>query len=429
MKRRFAAVLVATLAVAHGFAATSPKPKNAAATNKAARPTNAPAAEPPYDTRPVDPEAKALPPHYRGHGFRRIYDAAVVVAPKGEFETTAEYEARSKSGTNTALVAFVLQPPVSKYNADDGVLEVTVETATFNVGDNRERETGYKVEERQTSERQYVGSNAFGAKMLVTSKTYETAAILPKIGPLSSGVTFSLKTPRADAPRLKANVRVVAIGTVNQQQPPPIKAGARHNGSYYSEATIDDAFELSEKYFLLRMQLSDMWLFDARSGALLAKQSEGPFGSKMRLEIYQPKDNDGYAVVSVVGNDNLKLKRNFSKFGGGCLITIGNVNEITGMEGGVWGAGFNFQDLAGRRRVLVTSAAGGVLFDEAALTDHRTVWGKAQAAARAMWQASPEGFAEITNPDTRFPSKASLAGFRELWSWGVENCGFPSLEK
>src|SRR5437588_6029806 len=100
----------------HCFAATADQSKQHAGAKKATASKSA-AAGLPYDTKPFDPAVTSLPSGYRGHPFRRIYETAVVVAPKGEFETTAEYQARSKRSIE-GLYAFVLEP-TSTYNADD----------------------------------------------------------------------------------------------------------------------------------------------------------------------------------------------------------------------------------------------------------------------------------------------------------------------
>ncbi|HEV8432686.1 MAG TPA: hypothetical protein VGR95_04680 [Thermoanaerobaculia bacterium] len=432
MKHVTAVALVSIISAPYCLAATPAPAKKPAATKKATSASaGKTAAAVPYDTKPFDPTVEALAAGYRGHSFRRTYETAVVVAPKGEFETTAEYQARSKRSME-GLYAFVLDP-ASTYNADDEVLNVAVQTTDFRIAeDEHEREKEYTIEKRATSQRKYEASNAFGAKTLVTSSTLETFAIVPTIGPFSGGITFPLKVPRADAPALKSNVRALAIGTISGKQEPP-KSGHPYNGAFYVQATIDSPNEILDEEFVLRMNLSDIWLFDAKTGAILAKYSQAPGSGKMQLDVYDSKDNDGYAAVTVVGNENLKLKRTATKFGGGCQITVGEVNEIAGMKGGVWGVGNGGVDIGGRRSIVVTAADGSVLFDEPEPTNYGsgllTAWPNAERAARAMWQASPGGYVEIKNGDLRFASKASLAGFRELWAWGVDNCSFPSIEK
>jgi hypothetical protein len=83
---------------------------------------------------------------------------------------------------------------------------------------------------------------------------------------------------------------------------------------------------------------------------------------------------------------------------------------------------------------MIIDRDGTVLLNEGTPTtfgrDASGVWPTAEAAARLMWQAAPGGFVEVKGDDySSFPAKASLAGFRELWKWGISNCGFPSLEK
>jgi len=49
-------------------------------------------------------------------------------------------------------------------------------------------------------------------------------------------------------------------------------------------------------------------------------------------------------------------------------------------------------------------------------------------AAQSMWSGAPHGVVEVIGGDSRFEGKASLAGFRELWRWGVEHCGLPRVD-
>ena len=91
-------------------------------------------------------------------------------------------------------------------------------------------------------------------------------------------------------------------------------------------------------------------------------------------------------------------------------------------------------DLQGRKGVKVTSGDGSVLFDHSTPSTYgrgtSKAWPFAEEAARIMWQTAPDGFVEVKGDDySTFVRKAPLAGFRELWEWGVANCEFPALEK
>jgi hypothetical protein len=153
----------------------------------------------------------------------------------------------------------------------------------------------------------------------------------------------------------------------------------------------------------------------------------------MQISVYESDDHDGYAVVSLSGNKDLALKRGFSQYGGGCYIAVGGYYEIAGMKGGVWSTGSSMVDFRGRKGIVITSDDGSVLFDRATPTQYgmgaNPAWPSAEEAVRLMWEAAPNGFVEVKGDDySSFTTKAPLAGFRELWEWGVTNCALPPFE-
>jgi len=418
--------LVAPATVAQTKKKTATPQKNAATAKPSAT-----AAAPVYDTKPFDTSASKLPVRYRGHSFRKIYETVVLVPPKGEFETTAEFEQRSRR-TLDGLHALVLQDVKSTYNADEEVMAVQVETTEFHPGLGVEREAGYVVEARKVSERKYPASNAFGASVIVTETSFETSGIIPKPGPLSGGATFQINVPRADAQRLKPDLRALAVVRIGDEQQPPFGKGEA-NGFRFAEAKIDSPSEVNVMEFLLRAEVADLWVFNRSTGQVLAKHSDRPDHAKMQLSVYESKDHDGYAIVSLAGNKDLTLKRGFSEYGGGCHIVVGGYYEIVGMKGGVWSTGTSMVDFRGRKGVVITSGDGTVLFDHPTPTEYgkqsNPTWLHGEEAARSMWQAVPNGRVEVKGDDySSFATKAPLAGFRELWEWGVSNCGFPSFE-
>ncbi len=413
---------------------TGTRPKTAEA---ATATSNSPAAASiSYDVKPFDLTAKTLPLGYRGHSFRKMYESAVLVPPKGEFETTAEYQQRAKR-TFDGSYAFVLgeRAVSATYDADQEVMQVVIRTDGFRPGVGvRDTENGYTVESKKTSEREYIASNAFGASVNVTSTSYDTWGIIPRPGPLSGGATFAIKLARPEAQRTKSNLRAMVVGRIAREQEAPISTNSESNGLWFAEAKIDSPSEIHERQFLLRMELIDLWVFDTTTGAILAKHSEREDHGEMSVSVFESKDHDGYAIVSLAGNRNLTLNRGFSQYGGGCHIVVGGWYEVVGMKSGVWGAGASMVDLRGRKRLVVIDRDGAELLNEGTpMTfghDSRGEWPHAEAAARLMWQAAPGGFVEVKGDDySSFPTKASLAGFRELWKWGISNCGFPSLEK
>lgn len=148
------------------------------------------------------------------------------------------------------------------------------------------------------------------------------------------------------------------------------------------------------------------------------------------LSVFESKDHEGYAVVSIVGNKDLKLNKGFTKYGGGCQIGLG-VKEILGMQGGRWTTGT--VDLIGSARLVIRDQTGATVF-ETKFPDryetgggNKTLWARGQEAARAMWNAAPMGTVSITGV-SHSEENVPLFGFRELWKWGVERCAFAKFD-
>jgi hypothetical protein len=251
--------------------------------------------EPAYATGVFNASVTNLPAHYRGNSFMTLYKAAVVVSPKGEFETTAEYEARSTKhvdGTYAIVLNVSDAPP---YDADKETLSTSVRLGAAFIGSRSEGHVEgysecYLVDFVFAGESQHPASNAFGASTIITSTMSDTRAILPT-GPLSAGATFEFKLPRGEAQRIKPRLKlkILVIGSIGPQQEPVIDLGMTlgtgQNGSYATTATITDHSETFTAYYLLRMNIADLWVFDSETGIVLAKHSDPGVARDIALKL------------------------------------------------------------------------------------------------------------------------------------------------
>jgi hypothetical protein len=389
-------------------------------------------------TATFDSSASALPANFAGNSFMPLYRQAVVISPKGEFETTAEFERRSHT-VPAGTYAFVMSPTASdigqpKYDADAEVMSVEILPMTFAAGSPRKDVTGFPVSSANETKSKYVGTNAFGASVLIekSSRDYRIVS-LPGIGPFSTALTLSFPLPRAAAPSVKPRLRVLLIGAIAMNQEPPIPKMDGANGFEFKEATFDSPYEWTDRNFILTTDLSDVWVFDRATGHVYAKYSEIPHHGEMKLSVSNGRDE--YARVSVEGNNDLALmRRSASNFAPPCAIVTA-IHDLVGYGPRGWQSGES-ASVTGEFEVIVTDQTGAVLFDEHS-TPSPGSYGMAPLirqdrvsnAAEAMWNAAPRGKVEIRGGNSRFETNVPLAGFRELWSWGVANCGFPPLAK
>lgn len=228
-----------------------------------------------------DTTRSSLPPNYEGNSFMTLYRRAVMVGPKGEFETTAEYEARSKKHVEGTYAIVLNVSDSSLYDADKEAISTSARMGAAFIGARSEGHfenyrACYLVDFVFRGESHHPASNAFGASTVVTSTTSDTRAILP-VGPLSGAATFAFKLPRADAPRIKPRLKLkmLLVGSIAPLQEPPVGSGSGgENGFSFTTATISDPSESFTHYYLLRMNVSDLWVFDPETGTVLAKQSD-----------------------------------------------------------------------------------------------------------------------------------------------------------
>jgi len=153
--------------------------------------------------------------------------------------------------------------------------------------------------------------------------------------------------------------------------------------------------------------------------------------AELSIHIWKEPEYEGSANVSVIGNEHFWLRKGFDKYGGGCHISLhGYDDEIFGMQGGKWTCGT--WDMHGNQKLIIRNASGNVLFSEevprnTGRAKEGNPWSYAHRAAKIAWEASPEG--SIALEQFGSGEKMSLYGFKELWKWGIKNCGFPPLDQ
>jgi hypothetical protein len=102
--------------------------------------------------------------------------------PKSEFETTQMYEARSQAARKDgSTLKFVLDaaPETFTYDADSGMMQVSVPVKEhIFLGQSVPKRPTINVHAVPRSERKYIGSNAFGAQVEVTSTTDDMYGLL-----------------------------------------------------------------------------------------------------------------------------------------------------------------------------------------------------------------------------------------------------------
>lgn len=151
----------------------------------------------------------------------------------------------------------------------------------------------------------------------------------------------------------------------------------------------------------------------------------------VELDVYVAKDREskGYANVSVVGNKELSLSRNFEKYGGETTVKVGR-NSTFGLKKSKWVCGT--VDIHKLDNLIIRDERGKVVFKEKLPSDYvigydvtsTPVWAMGRKAAQKAWDCAPYGSIEVEGDKA---ARIILYGFRELWQWGVKNAGLPKL--
>jgi hypothetical protein len=217
---------------------------------------------------------------------RRPRQAAPDTKGKGEYETTEEYESRSRAiCAHYGQLTFLLSEKAAsfKYDADEGKMSANVNVWLKLLDDAPESygppETVPLTIERVRSG-SYVGTNAFGAKTVIQSRTeFERGVIIRpssrivqalkkddtvyEYGVASYGFTFPLDIARARA--INSFLRALAIGKL---------AEARVYKSHeHFQATFDSPSEVTRDGVFLPLLIDEIRIVDIRSGRVLARSS------------------------------------------------------------------------------------------------------------------------------------------------------------
>lgn len=283
-----------------------------------------------------------ISPHFQGNDLTAILDDLFRLYDKGkgEYETTEQYAARLKSEgavlhggiSRSAKLAFVLPtdemakhfvtPLKLDYDADKAAFAVKLQAMPVNDVKERNAELEAEINEindatkkigaemqagtfkpfqfkKKESENveiewaqtkydshDYVGSNAFGAKVDVHSTdvgedVIEMLIPLPGDDLYLPKIEFQVSADVSQAPSLKDRLRVLLICTVREGNP------IRSTSSYH-EATISEPTELLVMKRHLKVNATEVWIFDSETGKVYAKVSN-PFFSQTPEFVHEVK--------------------------------------------------------------------------------------------------------------------------------------------
>lgn len=276
--------------------AGSAQRSKAAPSKKSARPASEKLSDR-YSKVPFDPSIGKVPEGFRGHDLVSLYFAlAGKLKGKGEFETTEAYNKRIDALmaepvlgqlTPRSMLATVIGLTSGgefsdlQYNADTQLLSVnkSLDKVPYGVDDLKAIDTRRVIStglDFVKAGRTYVGQNAYGVKKRVVEKDeYICDLIMVNPGELGfkkpehdflgneQNISFDLTMDPATAQKVKSNLKLLVL----------FQVGAPYVGisKDYDSATIDNPVDLTTHRFFIFARVSEVWLYDSRTGEVFAK--------------------------------------------------------------------------------------------------------------------------------------------------------------
>lgn len=235
--------------------------------------------KPVYSTAEIDLAAAQLPSHYLGNSVWAVYVAQKQresQRERGEYETTAQYEARQARLDATPLVgsltrasrfAFAAESLGSAYDADAGRLRLALNADVPDWDHQNECDPrAVSISHVSASEvaGSFIGSNSFGVRMRVTRKLEMSIEIwLPKLCLINQGVAELPATP-AWAKANRGRLRGILIGRLRS----PFTGGVELSES----ATLDNPEQVETRRVAVYFNPEEFWIYDFESGAVLHRQ-------------------------------------------------------------------------------------------------------------------------------------------------------------
>ena len=233
-----------------------------------------------------------IQPHYQGNDLRKIADAVdhMATAEKGEYETTAAFNARLEGMKAAPLfgnisinspMAFVFPTAHSRqslradptlqssYDADEGLMTVSLSADEGNISEPLEATdlaTLVVWDMVSMSAGYYHATNAFGVAATVRDSkgtSYGLALPLSSKSRLESGVSFKVSPDRARI--LERRVRILLVCKVHEPRPLVAKR-------WQHAPTLDEPYKSDSLELYLRAVPVKMVIFDDETGEVLGQK-------------------------------------------------------------------------------------------------------------------------------------------------------------
>jgi hypothetical protein len=253
---------------------------------------SAPITPPPITGTPIsiDLNAEKLPRGFRGDSgmLPKIFYRFSKISKKDEYESKIDYTNRLKRELDDSIYTFAIdQSKVNflntvEYNADSQILSVRVGMFTSKPTSallDLDLETissakSYKriqISSKYTSLNDYIGSNAFGHKVLVSKASFDNygLAVANQIKTDVLGTTITAKLSPGEARSLGKNVGIALICKLHT---PEWSEPLAYDDYTHSKPTIDSPTDVLSVDHLVVIDLYQIWIYDRDTGQIIKKE-------------------------------------------------------------------------------------------------------------------------------------------------------------
>jgi len=250
---------------------------------------------------PFDSNVEKLPGNFRGNNIITLLSSLAKNASKyykSEFETNETFQKRLEKLDSTILtgklrydstIAIPLLTSIeSTYDADSGTMSVTIPMTSIADSDLQSaisyelppNEGAYQYSSETvgphaieifttlSKTKKFNSSNAFGVKIKVTAKLYDTIAVALKndnnIMKYGGNISLSVQIPSEKAREAKYAGNILLVGELLH---PYIGRGSNH-----TSATIDSPTETLDLIRYVAMRLDEIWFYSIKSGEIFHKE-------------------------------------------------------------------------------------------------------------------------------------------------------------
>lgn len=228
------------------------------------------------------------------HGFRgdsailpRLFNMLFKLSKKDEYESQKDYINKLKYEVDDKIYAFAVDSSNFsinnlnnvEYNADDQILSINVRMPLTTFTGLIKNESPFTSENfrrieiisKHNSLQDYIGSNTFGNKILVSKSSVDVYG-LAVVNRIEAGLTDKTVKIKLSPIEAKALGKNVGIAFICKRHPPKWPEPLAYQEFSHYKPTIDSPIDVINSYNLVVVDLFQIWIYDRKTGQIVQKE-------------------------------------------------------------------------------------------------------------------------------------------------------------